>query len=225
MAEAEEVIVALRMRAVPESLAGMKRFGIPEEGRLGVSVPVIRTLAKELGKNHALALELWDSGIAEARMLASMVAVPVELSEAEMDRWVNDFDAWDVCDQVCMNLFDKSPLAWKKIAEWSTREEEFVRRAALALIACLAWHDKQARDEVFEQALPYIATCAPDGRNYVKKAASWALRNIGKRNRNLYQQAIQFALTLQKMDSRSARWIAADALRELESKSVQEKFK
>lgn len=225
MVKAEEVIELLRKRALPERLAGMKRFGISEKGRLGVSVPEMRALAKDLGKNHSLALELWDSGIAEARILASMVAEAGELKETVMDSWVNDFDSWDVCDQVCMNLFEKSPLAWKKIAEWSLREEEYVRRAALALVACLAWHDKQVRDEQFEQVLPHIAACAPDGRNFVKKAASWALRNIGKRNRNLHRQAIQFAQTLQKMDSRSARWIAADALRELEREDVQEKFR
>lgn len=220
MTKSEDLIDQLRQRANPENVAGMKRFGMSEAGRLGLSIPELRALAKELGKDHRLALELWESEVAEARILASMVAVPGELSEAVMDRWVADFDSWDVCDQVCMNLFEKTPLAWQKIHEWSAREEEFVRRAALALIACLAWHDKRAMDDRFIELLPVIGSCATDERNYVKKAASWALRNIGKRNRQLNQQAIDYARKIQSIDAKSARWIAADVLRELESEAV-----
>ncbi len=148
----------------------MKRFGMSEEGRLGIPVPELRAIAKNLGKDHQLALELWNSRIADARILASMVAEPDRLTEGEMGNWVEDFDSWDVCDQVCMNLFDKSPLAWKKIPEWSQREEEFIRRAALALIACLGWHDKRAEDTQFVQLMPVIRNCATDERNFVTES-------------------------------------------------------
>ena len=153
-----------------------------------------------------------------------MIAVPAQLTAQEMDGWVADFNSWDVCDQVCMNLFEKSPFAWQKIAEWSEREEEFVKRAAFALIACLAWHDKQASDEEFIHVLPVIQRGATDGRNFVKKAVNWALRNIGKRNARLNQAALEAAREIQCLDSKTARWIAADAIRELESTEVQQRL-
>jgi len=224
MTELENVIQLLKNKAEPENIPGMKRFGMSDKGRMGIPVPELRAIAKNLGKDHQLALELWRTRIAEARILASMVAVPDRLTEEEMGDWVEDFDSWDVCDQVCMNLFDKTPLAWKKIPEWSRREEEFIRRAALALIACLAWHDKKADDTLFVQLLPVIRYCATDDRNFVKKAASWALRNIGKRNQNLNQAAIQCAIEIQAIDAKPARWIAADVLRELKSEAVQKKL-
>ncbi len=224
MTELDDVIRLIMCKAEPENIPGMKRFGMSEEGRLGIPVPELRAIAKNLGKDHQLALELWKTRIAEARILASMVAEPDRLTEEEMGEWVEDFDSWDVCDQVCMNLFEKSPLAWKKIPEWSQREEEFIRRAALALTACLAWHDKRADDTLFVQLMPVIRNCATDDRNFVKKAASWALRNIGKRNQNLNQAAIQCAVEIQAIDSKPARWIAADVLRELKSEAVQKKL-
>lgn len=224
MAKVSEVIELLQKKAAPENIPGMRRFGMSEEGRLGIPVPELRAIAKNLGKDHQLALELWKTRIAEARILASMVAEPDRLTEEVMGDWVEDFDSWDVCDQVCMNLFDKTPLAWKKITEWSLRDEEFIRRAALALIACLAWHDKKADDTLFVKSMPVIRSCATDQRNFVKKAASWALRNIGKRNRNLNQAAIQCAVEIRAIDSKPARWIAADVLRELESEAVQKKL-
>ena len=154
-----------------------------------------------------------------------MIAAPEELTEAQMDAWVEDLDSWDVCDQVCMNLFDKTPLARKKTVEWSERDEEFVRRAAFALIACLAWHDKRATDQEFIEYLSLIKRCATDERNFVKKAVNWALRMIGKRNLELNAAAILAATEIQRLESKAARWVAADALRELESEKVQERLR
>jgi len=202
----------------------MARFGMAVEQRLGVSVPDMRKLAKEIGKDHKLALELWRTGIAEARMVASMVDDPAELTDEQMEEWVKGIDSWDVCDQVSMNLFEKNPLAWKKIMDWSERDEEFVKRAAFSLIACLAWHDKKAGDDRFVGLLPVILREATDERNFVKKAVNWALRNIGKRNVNLNRAAISTAKEMKRLDSRAARWIAADALRELESEAVQDRL-
>ena len=152
--------------------------------------------------------------------MAGMIGEPDRLTEAEMEEWVADFDSWDVCDQVCMNLFDKSPLAWKKVRDWSGREEEFVRRAAFALIACLAVHDREAEDERFVRFFPLIEGAATDERNFVKKAVNWALRHIGKRNLRLNRSALELARKIHGIDSRSARWIASDAIRELESEAV-----
>jgi 3-methyladenine DNA glycosylase AlkD len=142
-----------------------------------------------------------------------------------MEDWVKDFNSWDVCDQVCMNLFDKTPLAWEKVVDWSKREQEFVKRAAFALIACLAWHNKEASDEKFISLLPVIKEEATDERNFVKKAVNWALRNIGKRNPNLNQAAIEAAKEIKQIDSSSARWIATNAIRELESEAVQRRLR
>jgi len=141
-----------------------------------------------------------------------------------MEDWVRDFNSWDVCDQVCMNLFEKTPLAWKKILDWSEREEEFVKRTAFTLIACLAWHDKRAEDEKFIVLFPVITRAATDERNYVKKAVNWALRNIGKRNPNLNKAAIETAKEIQRIDSRAARWTASNAIKELESEAVQKRL-
>lgn len=224
MPEAEQVISRLQSMASPEQLGGMARYGMSVERRLGVSIPKLRKLARELAHDHQLAADLWKSGIAEARILASMVDEPHKVTGRQMDHWVKDFDSWDVCDQVCMNLFDKTPLAWKKIRKWSMREEEFVKRAAFALIACLAWHDKAAADERFIELLPLIAQASTDQRNYVRKAVNWALRNIGKRNTILNKAAIRTAREIRQIDSKAARWIAADAIRELESPAVRKKL-
>jgi 3-methyladenine DNA glycosylase AlkD len=224
MASVEDVLEKLRSRARPDQLAGMAKYGMVVERRLGVSVPNMRAVAKETGRDHRLALDLWSTGIAEARMVASMIDDPGQLTAGQMEDWVKDFNSWDVCDQVCMNLFEKSPLAWEKAAEWSEREEEFVKRAAFALIACLAWHDKKAADADFVGLLPVIKRGATDDRNFVKKAVNWALRNLGKRNRNLNRAAIEAAKEIQSLDSKAARWIAADAIRELESDAVQKRL-
>lgn len=220
-----QVLKILYDKADSSQLSGMARYGMSVEKRLGISIPELRTTARKLGKDHRLAKELWQTEIDEARILASMIAVPSELTEQQMDTWVKDFNSWDVCDQVCMNLFDKSPHAWKKTMDWSNREEEFVKRAAYALIACLAWHDKGAKDEQFVELLPVIVKGADDERNFVKKAVNWALRHIGKRNQNLNAAAIKTANELLKLDSKSARWIASDAIKELQSEAVQKKLK
>jgi 3-methyladenine DNA glycosylase AlkD len=225
MASVKNVLDELQSKAKPDQLAGMAKYGMTVERRLGVSVPDMRKLAKELGRDHALALDLWRTGIAEARIVAGMVADPAKLTEGQMEEWVKDIDSWDVCDQVCMNLFEKSQLAWKKIIDWSEREEEFVKRTAFSLIACLAWHDKKASDERFVELLPVIMREATDERNFVKKAVNWALRNIGKRNVHLNEAAISTAKEIQRLDSKAARWIAADAIRELESDAVQSRLR
>ena len=222
---AEDVLNRLRDNARPDQLEGMKRYGMAIEKRLGVSVPVLRKLAKEIGKDHVLALQLWDTGIAEARIVAAMVDDPNELTEEQMERWVKDINSWDVCDQVCMNLFEKTPLAWKKITEWSKRGEEFVKRTAYSLLACIAWHDKNLSDDKLIKYLPVIVQGAIDERNFVKKAVNWALRTIGKRNLNLNKAALKTAREIQKLDSKAARWIATDAVRELESEAVQKRLR
>jgi 3-methyladenine DNA glycosylase AlkD len=219
-----EVIQRLKSHSDPEAVKGMARFGINPENTYGVSIPNLRRIAKEAGKDHALAQELWASGIHEAKILASMVDEPKAVTEEQLEAWVKDFDSWDVCDQVCMNLFDRVPLAWQKVGDWSQREEEFVKRAAYTLIACLAWHDKEAGDEKFVALLPVIVKGATDERNFVKKAVNWALRHIGKRNPSLNKVAIKTAEEIKGIDSRAARWIAADALRELTSEAVQKRL-
>lgn len=220
----DELLTRLRTLARPDQLSGMAKFGLTGEKRLGVAVPEMRKLAKQIGKNHFLALELWQTQIPEAMMVASMIDDPKQVTGKQMDVWVKDFQAWDVCDQVCMNLFEKTPFAWQKVREWSDREEEFVKRAAFALIACLAWHDKKADDQTFVDLLPLIKAQANDGRNYVKKAVSWALRHIGKRNATLHPLALATAHELQKFDSKTARWIASDTLRDLASEATQRKI-
>jgi len=225
MASVEEVMAKLRSKARPEQLSGMAKYGMNVSSRLGVSVPDMRKLAKETGKDHKLALELWKTGVAEAKIVAAMIDDPAQLTEQQMEGWVREIDSWDVCDQVCMNLFEKNTLACKKIKDWSEREEEFVRRTAFSLIACVAWHDKKTGDERFIELLPIIVRGATDERNFVKKAVNWALRTIGKKNKNLNKAAIKTAAEIQRLDSKAARWIAADALRELQSEAVQSKLK
>lgn len=225
MASVEEVLKKLKTKARPDQLEGMARYGMVAERRLGVSVPNMRKIAKELGRDHKLALELWKKGMPEARILAAMIDEPENLTEKQMEDWVKDINSWDVCDQVCANLFEKTPLAWKKILDWSEREEEFVKRTAFALIACLAWHDKEAEDEKFINLFPVIRRGATDERNFVKKAVNWALRNIGKRNPNLNKAAIKAAKEIQRIDSKTSRWIASDAIRELESEPVQRRLR
>jgi 3-methyladenine DNA glycosylase AlkD len=216
-----EILARLRAQANPENVAGMARYGINPENTLGISIPVLRKLAKEAGRDHALAQELWASGLHEARILAAFVDDPRQVTPEQMDAWTQDFDSWDVCDQVCCNLFDRTPWAYEKAAAWSERSEEFVKRAGFALMAALAWHDKRAPDGALESFLPLIRREAGDGRNYVKKAVNWALRMIGKRSRYLNALAVQTAQEIARSDSKAARWVAADALRELTSAAVQ----
>jgi 3-methyladenine DNA glycosylase AlkD len=220
-----QILTRLKSLANPKNVAGMARYGINPQNTLGISISVLRQIAKDTGKDHNLAGDLWASGIHEARILASMVEDPKLVSEQQMEAWVIEFDSWDVCDQVCSNLFDKTPYAVQKALDWSQRPEEFVKRAGFVLMAALASHDKRAGDEVFEQFYAPITREATDDRNFVKKAINWALRGIGKRNYYLNQRAIETARQIAQIDSRPARWIAADALRELTSEAIQNRLK
>ena len=220
-AGARKLVARLRTMANPRNVEGMARYGINPTGTLGISVRKLRELAGELGRDHALALALWKSGVHEARLLAAFVDDLAEVTEAQMDAWAEDFDSWDVCDEVTTDLFDKTRHAYKKVLEWSTRDEEFVKRAAFSTIAGLAAHDRQAGDKVFEGLLDVIRAASTDERNYVRKAVNWALRNIGKRNLALNRAAIRTAREILALDTKSSRWIARDALRELEGDKVQ----
>ena len=217
-------LTLLHQQARPAELAGMARFGIVGDNRLGLSMPAMRSIAKTLGQDHALATALWDTGIPDARIVAGMVAEPARLTSRQMDAWARDFASWDVCDQVCGSAFLASPLAWRKVPVWAGRQDEFVRRAAFALLATLAVHDKAASNAPFMDALNVIEAAADDERNFVKKAVNWALRNIGKRNQALNDAAIACARRIQLQGSHAARWIAADALRELSSVAVQKRL-
>jgi 3-methyladenine DNA glycosylase AlkD len=221
----DEIIKILHSLAKPENLDGMARFGIKGDKRLGLSIPELRKLGKSIGKDHEIALKLWATGIQDAMILAALVDDPLLVTEEQADSWVKDIDSWDVCDQLCMNLFEKISFADKKIWEWSEREEEFVRRVAYAMIACIAWHDKEATDKDLIKYFPVIRNGTTDERNYVKKAVSWALRHIGKRNKDLNQEALKLAREINEIDSKAARWIASDVIRELESEAVQKRLK
>jgi 3-methyladenine DNA glycosylase AlkD len=219
------VIKKLRSWSNARNVEGMARFGISSKNTLGISVVRLRGLAKEIGTDHTLAQKLWKSGIHEARILATIIEDPDRVTEKQMEQWVKDFDSWDVVDQAAGNVFCYSPFAYKKVHEWSKRKPEFEKRAAFSLIAYLAVHDKKAPDEKLVKLLPYIKRGATDERNFVRKAVNWALRQIGKRNRALNKLAITTAKEIQKQDSKSAHWIAADALRELQSTSVRKRIK
>lgn len=220
----KDVIKNLKSLSNPENVKGMARYGINPKSTLGIIIPTLRKMAKEIGKNHNLALELYSSGIHEARILAGFIDNPEEVTERQMDDWAAGFDSWDVCDQVCMNLFDKTEFAHRKAIDWSKRDEEFVRRAGFAMMAVLAVHDKKADDNKFIKFLPLIKSQSTDERKFVKKAVNWALRQIGKRNPELNKIAIKTAEEIKTIDSKSARWIASDALRELTSEEVRERL-
>lgn len=226
-----EIIQKLKSLSNPKNIEGMKRFAVGGAKTLGISIPVLRKMAKEINheytnltndtnktlEKHQLAQELWDSGYHEARILASMIDEPSLVTEKQMDDWIADFDSWDVCDQVCMNLFDRTPFAYKKAVEWTTRKETFQKRAGFALMAILAWHDKTAADDQLKQFFPIIIREASDERNFVKKAVNWALRQIGKSRPTLRQPAIDTANKILKKypSSKSAKWVANDAIKEL----------
>jgi 3-methyladenine DNA glycosylase AlkD len=214
------IIKLLRSWRDPKNVAGMARFGISAKGTLGVAVPKLRGLAKDIGKNNALAVGLWETGIHEARLLATMIADPASFSSATADAWTDDFDSWDTCDQACMNLYRWTPFAWEKIGKWAKSDEEFVRRAGFALIAALASGDKKADDGKFIALLSLIKKHSADERNFVRKAVNWALRGIGKRNMKLNAAALRTAKEISRIDSRAARWIASDAMRELTDPKV-----
>ena len=220
-----EILAALRAEANPGNVAGMARYGINPHNTLGVPIPVLRCLAKQCGKDHELALRLWDSGLHEARILASMVADREQVTKSMMDRWAKDFDSWDVCDQVCGNLFRYTPYARDKAMQWGGRKQEFVKRAAFSLIAGIVVADKQAGNASFLPFLEIIEREAHDERNFVKKAVNWALRSIGKRNLYLNRKAVAAARRILKQDSKAAQWVARDALRELTDKGLEERLK
>jgi 3-methyladenine DNA glycosylase AlkD len=221
----ERLLGELRAHANPANVAGMARYGISTAGTLGVPIPVLRRLAKEAGRDHALAGELWKSGIHEARILATLVDDPKLVTARQMDAWARDLDSWDVCDQACQNLFRHTTMAFAKAAQWARAQPEFVRRAGFSLMAGLAANPKNATDEEFIAFLPQIAEAAGDDRNMVKKAVNWALRGIGKRNRRLHKLAIAAGVEIARQDSRPARWIAADRLRELRDPKVVGRIK
>ena len=223
--EVKQVVDRLRFLGDPKAVEGMARFGIQSSNSFGVSVPKLRTLAREVGPDHPLALQLWETGLHDARLLATMIDDPEEVTIDQMDKWARDFDSWDVVDGSCGNLFDKTPFAVAKAKEWCRREEEFVKRAGFVLIAELAVHDKNAKDQVFLDFFPLIIGGSSDNRNFVKKAVNWSLRQIGKRNLKLNKAAVTTALKIQKIESGTAKWVASDALRELKSPQVQKRLR
>ena len=223
-ADVEGVLATLRTMGDHSHLAGMERFGIDTRDALGIRVTDLRGLARTLGWNHDLAADLWRSGIHEARMLASMVDEPERVTRKQMETWISKVRSWDLCDGLCGNLFDRTPFWFDTALEWSAREPEFTRRGGFALMAWSAVHRKTEPDERFEAFLPAIREQATDPRNYVKKAVSWALRQVGKRSAALHTPAVSTARQIQEVDDPTARWIARDALRELESGPVLARF-
>jgi len=193
----------------------MARYGLPSDKAFGVPVGTIQQLARRLGKDHALAIALWKTGWYEARMLASFVDEPARVTGAQMDQWCAEFDNWGICDTACFHLFDRTPHAWRKITLWSRRRKEFEKRAAFALLACMALHDKTGDDEPYVRSLALVERAAADERNFVMKGVSWALRAVGRRNRALHAAAIDVARRLAASPMTSSRWIGKDALREL----------
>jgi len=222
--DVENIIEELKKHSDPQVVKGMARFGINPDKTLGLSIPFIRKTAKTIGKDHKIATGLWDSRIHEARILAGMVDDPEKVSKEQMDSWAKGFDSWDVCDQVCMNLFRNTRFAYPKARQWADRNEEFVKRAGFALMATLAAGDKNAGDDEFIKFFEAIKKHSVDNRNYVKKAVNWALRQIGKRNIRLNKLAVETALQISKIDSKAATWIASDALKELQSKNVLQRL-
>lgn len=216
-----KILTGLKSLRNETNLAGMARFGIATEKAFGIKHPVLKQIARQHKRDHELALELWPSGYHEARLLATLIDDPKQVSEAQADAWVKDINSWDICDGFTGSLIDKTPFAYKKAVQWAMRKEEFVRRAGFALMAWLPVHDKEAADDAFDAFFPLIVEYSTDGRNFVKKAVNWALRQLGKRNSALNRKAIATARQIAKLDSKSARWIAKDALKELEGGAVQ----
>jgi len=221
---AEEILTALRALRNPANIAGMARYGINTSRAFGVPVVELRRMARKAGKSHVLAATLWESGVHEARILATIVDIPDEVTRSQMNRWAGEFDSWDISDQACANLFRHTPFAWNKAIQWAMAKPEFVRRAAFSLIAGLAVKARRdVPDARFEAFFPLIIEASTDERNMVKKSVNWSLRSIGKRNRTLLPKAIAAAGTIARLDSRAARWIASDALRELRARANREK--
>jgi 3-methyladenine DNA glycosylase AlkD len=220
-----EVLAELKKVADPDVRAKMAYFGVNVPNAHGISTPVLHTFARHIGKDQGLAEELWSSGVHEARILAGLIGEAEKITSAQMERWVCDFGSWDVVDSTCCYLYATAKPAWKKIYAWSKRSSEYEKRAAFSLAAYLSYKDKEASDAQFERFLAVIEREAHDDRNFVRKAVNWALRNIGKRNLRLNKLAIDAAERIRKQESRAARWIAADALRELKSAAVQARLR
>lgn len=224
MNSVDDIIKELKNLSVPERKADFLRFGINIDNALFIQMPVLRDIAKSLGKNHKLAEDLWDTGVHEARIIACLIDEPDNVTEKQMEKWVKDFNSWDVCDQCCNNLFRKTRFAHQKAIEWSSREEEFVKRAGFVMMAVLAVHDKRSGENVFLKFLKIAKKESTDERNFVKKAVNWAIRQIGKRDKCLNQKATTICHQIEKKDSKSSRWIAKDALRELNSEEVKKRL-
>lgn len=224
--QVENLLQVLSSHANPKNVEGMARFGITSTGNiLGLSTPFLFSLKKKIGRDHQLALDLWNTGIFEARILGALIADPKQLTKAVAQRWVRDFDNWAICDGVCLHCFRYTPYAHNLIPLWIRKKDEFIRRAGFTMMATLSVADKKSPDRVFLNYLPFIQQYATDERNYVKKAVNWALRQVGKRSLALNRSAIVTAKEIRKMDSPAAKWIAADALRELQSEAVQQRLR
>ena len=222
----EEIIKKLESLENPKNIAGMARFGIQPKTRvMGIPIPETRKLAKRIGKNHDLALKLFDSGIHEAQILAGFIAEPEKFTKSQIEKWVKMFDSWDIVDQVCSAVLDKTKFVPKIVFEYAGRKEEFVKRTAFTLICCLTVHDKKMVDKEFVKFFPLIKRASTDERNFVKKAVNWALRQIGKRNSSLNEEAIKLAKEIQKINLKSAKWVASNALSELTDKKVLKRIK
>jgi 3-methyladenine DNA glycosylase AlkD len=220
-ARVRDVLVGLERKGTKANRDGMARYGIRSAKMFGVSVSALQQLARRLGRDHDLAEALWKSGWYEARMLTAFVDDPARVTPAEMNRRARDFDNWAICDTLCFHLFDRTPHAWRKVAEWSGRREEFVKRAAFALLAGLALHDTRTGDRPFLRALKLVERAAPDERNFVKKGVSWALRSVGHRNRTLHRAALGTARRLAASGQPAARWVGRDAARDLTRAAVR----
>jgi len=220
-----EVMQRLKAQANPANVEGMARYGIVSKNAFGLTAPLLRALAKEIGTDQKLSLQLWETGTYEGRTLAALIGDPDQVTVGQMEAWVRQFDSWAICDTFCSNLFDRTPFAYRKAVEWSRRREEYVKRAGYVMMAVLAVHDKKAEDTKFLRFLPLIGRGAMDERNFVRKAVNWALRQIGKRSLFLHPHAVKTAEEIRRMDSGAAKWVASDALRELKSPAVLNRLK
>ena len=223
--QTNEIIQLLKSKENPTNLTGMARYGINTDKAFGINLPTLRAIAKGLGRNHELALELWKTGYHEARLIAAFIDEPTKVTIHQMNEWARDFDSWDVCDQACSTLFDKTPFAYDMAHTWSKEKSEFVKRAGFVMMAALAVHDKKSPDEKLLQFLPVIERESHDERNFVRKAVNWALRQIGKRSWFLRGCAIVTGEKIAQQGSKNARWIAADALRELHDPKITARIK
>jgi 3-methyladenine DNA glycosylase AlkD len=224
-AEVKDVVLTLKSLSSTKVRDGLARYGIPSDNALGISVGTIQNVAKEIGRNHELALALWETRIYEARLLCAFIDDPKAVTSAQMDKWCGDFDNWGIVDTICFKLFDQTPHAWRKVVQWSKKRDEFGKRAAFALLASLGAHDKDATDDKFLKCLPIIETAAGDDRNFVKKGVSWALRVIGRRNLELHEAVIEVAKRLASAKAPAPRWVGKDALRDITRPATVKKLK